>query len=288
MPFFALTLIMPHYFIFTKKYQTLSMPQISKISGESPLFSIVTITRNNLAGIKATHGSLQSQNMRDFEWIVIDGASTDGSLEYLAQNPPTHLHSAPDNGIYDAMNTAIPLINGLFCLFLNAGDQLAAPSTLTYLEKSISGSKDWLFIYGDSLEDTNGKARYKPARSHQFRNTRLFTHHQSMLYAAKRLKSFRYNTDYPIAADYDLTLRFLEGIKADKIMRLDIPIALYEAGGISQTNAYQGRVEQFSIRRNLETCPLLLNIAIFVAQWLAWRCRQWMPALYWGIKSRRS
>lgn len=277
---------MPHYSIFTKKYQTLNAYRSSKIIQHAPLFSIVTITRDNLEGLKHTYLSLKSQSMLGFEWIVIDGASTDGSLDYLADNPPDILHSAPDNGIYDAMNHAIPLINGKFCLFLNAGDQLAAPWTLAHIEKTLINETECLFAYGDSHEQSGDIVRFKPSRSHALSNLGLFTHHQSMLYASERLKCFRYDTAYTIAADYDLTLRFLNGLESARILKLPVPIALYEGGGISQVKAHQGRMEQLRIRRNVKTCHPLLNAGIFAAQWLAWQCRKWVPALYWTVKSR--
>src|SRR5262249_10196471 len=68
-----------------------------------PLFSLITVTRNNQAGLQHTHESLQAQTCRDFEWIVIDGDSDDGTKSYLTATSALWL-SEPDHGLYDAMN----------------------------------------------------------------------------------------------------------------------------------------------------------------------------------------
>ncbi|MEC9236563.1 MAG: glycosyltransferase, partial [Pseudomonadota bacterium] len=73
-----------------------------------PLYSIITITKDNLDGLKATEASIRTLNTDDYEWVIIDGASTDGTVEYLKTlNGVTYI-SEPDGGIYDAMNKAIP------------------------------------------------------------------------------------------------------------------------------------------------------------------------------------
>ena len=88
--------------------------------------SIITINYNNQEGLKKTIESVVSQTMRDFEWIVIDGGSTDGSKEIIEQNKQ-HLDywcSEPDKGIYHAMNKGIMASHGEYLMFLNTGDSL--------------------------------------------------------------------------------------------------------------------------------------------------------------------
>ena len=94
--------------------------------------SIITINYNNLEGLKKTIESVCSQTYRDYEWIVIDGGSTDGSRELIEENK-SHIHywvSEPDNGIYHAMNKGIAQAKGDYCQFLNSGDYYIAPNTL--------------------------------------------------------------------------------------------------------------------------------------------------------------
>ena len=106
--------------------------------------SIITINYNNLSGLRKTVESVFAQTYCDFEYIIVDGASTDGSKEYLdtisagktSGNQKTyrftHLQivSEPDTGIYNAMNKGIRLANGEYCLFLNSGDFFVASNVL--------------------------------------------------------------------------------------------------------------------------------------------------------------
>ena len=88
--------------------------------------SIITINYNNQEGLKKTIESVVSQTMRDFEWIVIDGGSTDGGKEIIEQNKQCldYWCSEPDKGIYHAMNKGIRASHGDYLMFLNSGDSL--------------------------------------------------------------------------------------------------------------------------------------------------------------------
>ncbi|MDR0864809.1 MAG: glycosyltransferase [Candidatus Symbiothrix sp.] len=88
--------------------------------------SIITINLNNQDGLRKTIESVVSQSFTDFEYIVIDGGSTDGSIEIIKQYQEkiTYWVSEPDKGIYNAMNKGILQAKGEYCLFLNSGDYL--------------------------------------------------------------------------------------------------------------------------------------------------------------------
>ena len=88
--------------------------------------SIITINYNNLAGLKKTVESVVNQTYQEFEYIVIDGGSTDGSKEFIEsqRNKIDYWVSEPDNGIYNAMNKGILNASGEYLLFLNSGDHL--------------------------------------------------------------------------------------------------------------------------------------------------------------------
>ncbi len=96
--------------------------------------SIITINYNNSYGLRKTVESVLSQTYHDFEYIIIDGDSTDGSKEYLHTLPlcahDLHIVSEPDTGIYNAMNKGIRMAHGEYCLFLNSGDFLIKPNVL--------------------------------------------------------------------------------------------------------------------------------------------------------------
>lgn len=246
---------------------------------ENPVFSIITVTLNNLPGLQKTDHSLKLQSFRDFEWIVIDGGSSDGTQGYLAHSNASWL-SRQDSGIYDAMNIGLAKASGDYVLFLNAGDKLAFANTLGRLHNFIrSARKPSDFIYGDSLE---GSA-YKPARPHNRLKLGMFTHHQAMVYRRSILNGLSYDTRYKIAADYGLTAKVLQ--QAKNIDYYPLPVCVFEEGGISQQKAWKGRAEQFLIRRRLKIAGPLENVAIYLLQAAAWTGRRIAPAIYWRVKS---
>ena len=94
--------------------------------------SIITINYNNLEGLKKTMASVFEQTWQDFEFVVIDGGSTDGSKAYIEEhaNKLAYWVSEPDNGVYHAMNKGIAKANGEYFLFLNSGDHFYTPTVL--------------------------------------------------------------------------------------------------------------------------------------------------------------
>ena len=249
------------------------------------LFTIITVTRNNLDGLKRTAQSVKSQSFEGYEWIIIDGASTDGTKELLLSLNALSI-SEPDNGIYDAMNKGIQRANGFFVIFMNAGDTFTDEHTLlniaSYIEE-VQETPD--FIYGDALEQISGdKTAYKKARPYSKAKTGMFTHHQAMLYRHDKIDDLRYDTSYSIAADYKFTLQYLENCST--VLYAPFPICLFEQGGVSQQNAKQGRTEQFRIREELNTVSPLQNKITSILQAMNLKFRSACPALYWKLKSK--
>lgn len=252
----------------------------------SATISVITITRNNLEGLQATAASLQTQSCRADEWIVIDGNSFDGTKKWLSQQNNLAYISEPDKGLYDAMNKGIDRATGDYLLFLNAGDRLAAPETLANIASAISDeSVQPNMIYGDSLEAAPDEAPfYKAARTHRLINMGLFTHHQAILYRREALGDIRYDLGYKIAADYDLTLRFLMA-HHDNVLYVPRPFCLFESGGVSQTSPDIGRKEQFLSRKRNGSCGLLVNTLIYLRQLLSWQIRRVCPGFYKRAKA---
>jgi putative colanic acid biosynthesis glycosyltransferase len=245
----------------------------------NPLFSIITITLNNLDGLERTQASIQSQSAKNYEWIIIDGGSTDGTADLLSHSTATYI-SEPDNGLYDAMNKGIERATGVYLLFMNAGDAFASSNTLETFTQHIKESRPD-FIYGDALEILDDIEIYKHARDHIFASKGMFTHHQSMVYKGGCVDDLRYDLKYKIAADYDFTLKFLETAK--EILHIPTPLCIFESGGISQTSALKGRIEQFKIRHHLKT-KLLDNIKTFTLQSVVYFLRRISPRFYWWCK----
>lgn len=245
-------------------------------------FSIITVTRNHLNGLKNTAASLACENTALFEWIVIDGASTDGTAEYL-RTTNTKWVSEPDNGIYDAMNKGIAHATGDYVLFLNAGDTLALPRTLETLAEILKVRPTHPdMIYGDALEDAPQGRIVKQARPHSDITQGLFTHHQAIFYRREVINDLRYDQTYNIAGDYKFTAQFLQ--RSRDIFYWPRPVCVFEPGGISQKQASKGRMQQLLIRRELGISLPFAELMTITRQTLALTIRRLCPGLYWRLR----
>jgi len=118
--------------------------------------SIITINKNNAAGLEKTIESVIGQTSNDFEYIVIDGASSDGSVEVIQKyaDKINYLVSEPDTGVYNAMNKGIRKAQGTYCLFLNSGDWLVSPETLdNFFKETVTNTAD--IFYSDAIFSDN-------------------------------------------------------------------------------------------------------------------------------------
>jgi len=156
--------------------------------------SIITVCYNALEDLKKTRSSILMQTEVAVEHIIIDGASTDGTREWLATLPQdTIWRSEKDNGIYDAMNKGISLATSPFLLFLNAGDYFVGD-----LLKGISSPPGLIPV--KAIKPFVGETFLKPANY----KLGLPYCHQGIIFENKGVT---YNTSYRFAADYDYYLR---------------------------------------------------------------------------------
>ncbi len=180
--------------------------------------SIVTACYNSAKTINDTLRTIQMQTHQDIEHIIIDGGSTDGTLEILEKNRSAiaHLTSEPDNGLYDAMNRGIAKATGDIIGLLNSDDMLAHNRVLSEVVSSLS-NPDIDACYGDLVyvdqDNTNKIVRYwksNPYNSKLLANGWIPAH--PTFYAKKEVHErfgMYFNTDYKLAADYELLLRLL-------------------------------------------------------------------------------
>ncbi len=245
-------------------------------------FSIITVARNNLAGLKKTGESIANQSSRDFEWIVIDGGSDDGSASWLRATEAKWI-SEPDGGIYDAMNKGIAMAHGDFVMFMNAGDIFATNDVLEKIKNVLAAQKEMPgFVYGDSLETADGFAVEKPARCLSKIRIGMPTHHQAMLYRRQAIGNLRFDTKYRIAADHKFTAQFLK--TAGEALRLPFPVCIFESGGVSQQHARQGRQEIFRVRKELALCGPAENLMLYMLQSAVMALRRAFPGFYWKLR----
>ncbi|MEI6984842.1 MAG: glycosyltransferase family 2 protein [Rhodospirillaceae bacterium] len=247
----------------------------------APLYSVVTVVRDDLAGLTRTHDSLRRQSYRNFEWIVVDGDSKDGGRDYLMafSDQIAWWRSEPDDGIYDAMNTGLAACTGTYVLFLNAGDSLPSMDTLAKFSDALMNAGFPEFCYGDAWENgTNGKMHYKPARSHRRAWYGMFTHHQSMLYLRSILHDITFDTYFSIGADYAFTLKVLA--KSDSIIHVPQPLCIFAGGGLSELQASIGRSDQACIRKEILHHGVIRQRIVALIQLAAFVTRKLSPSLF--------
>lgn len=202
--------------------------------------SVVTINWNNKAGLEQTINSVLSQNFTDYEFLVIDGASTDGSVEVIKANKDRIYYwvSEPDLGIYNAMNKGIRAAQGEYCYFLNSGDVFASDNVL---ESIFRNDLEANFLCGNIIWDEKGKLRKDDSYKHRDWLFSLydiysgFLCHQAFFVKKKMFDTYGY---------YDETLRIMSdwkhfliaiGIHGEKVQYVDADIAIYNTDGLSST-----------------------------------------------------
>lgn len=251
-----------------------------------PLFSIITSTLNNLGGLKATAASLKSQKYQNFEWLVADGDSSDGTQAFLEDTDSLWL-SQKDAGIYDAWNKIMGTALGDYLIFLPAGDRLFDENILDIYAQAITDFKRPDFIYGDALESFGEDCVYKKARPYRDIKNGIFTHVPAMVFHRRIINKLVFDTSYSVAADYKFLIEALRKA-GPRVMYMPTPLCIYEAGGFSQINAAQGRQEQFDIRRELRVSGRLENSQIMLRQFMAWQLRTYFPKLFWWLKASKT
>ncbi|GBR74220.1 glycosyl transferase GTA-type super family [Candidatus Termititenax aidoneus] len=178
-----------------------------------PKFSIITICKNVEADIERTIESVLTQNYTDYEYIIVDGASTDNTCQIVKQHNKrvTKFISEPDTGIYDAMNKGIKLAVGEYLLFLNAGDNLLHENVLTIVAEQLAGCVvDVFFGHILVLDKQTGEA-WIPAQSAYLNKLIVLTnqpmHQAAFIRRVAFAKVGLYDTKFQIAGDYDWFLK---------------------------------------------------------------------------------
>jgi glycosyltransferase involved in cell wall biosynthesis len=205
--------------------------------------SVITVNLNDRAGLQQTLESVRSQTFRDYEHLVLDGGSTDGSAELLNQwaSRLAYCRSEPDLGIFDAMNKGVSQAKGEYLLFLNSRDTLSTADTLQRLF-AFGPTAD--VVYGNSRAVRNGVGgilTYPSPLTIEF----LFVSsigHQSALIRRELQLAHPYDTTLRIAADWKFFLQcFLEG---SRFVHVDQVIAQFDVTGISNRAEYHALQRQ--------------------------------------------
>lgn len=248
-----------------------------------PLVSVITVVRNDRPGFARTRASLRGQTCRDFEWLVADGGSVDGTADDVAAaaaaGEARWSRSAPDGGPFHAMNLAMAAVRGRYLLFLNAGDWLVDIDVFARLRPVLTGPVRADLVFGQSMEcGAGGRFRLKRERGRNWIVYGMPTHHCAILYSREIIGESRYPDRYSVAADYAFTSAIVR--TGANVVRWTAPISVFAPGGLSRQLAATGRMEQDAIRRDILRMPSGHRMAIRAAQSLAALVRSGFPWIY--------
>jgi len=237
-----------------------------------PRLSVITIVYNNAADIERTMRSVLEQTYPDIEYIIVDGLSTDGTLDIIKKYKDKlgKLISEKDEGIYDAMNKGLAVATGDYVLFMNSGDEIYAKDTVA---KVFAAADNADIYYGETeMIDSTGKSlgqrRHKAPENFTWRSFKygMSVSHQAIY--VKRSLAEPFDRKYELSADIDWILNAAK--KAKKIINVHQYVAKYLVGGMSKKRHRQSLQERFDImKRHYGLVPTLFNHVI-IAFNLGW------------------
>lgn len=199
------------------------------------MITVVTITFNNLAGLKKTAASVEAQDAKGFVWVVVDGGSSDGTVEFLKNATRSCVYvSEPDRGIYDAMRKGLTLCGTDYLLFLNAGDEFCNPSSLSEALGEVSNHGVYFF---DTLMMSHNRSYVRKARPLSSASYSVPAVQQSTVYRASVLRELEWPTEYKICGDYCLAAQLLA--KRVTSVSKNLVLSTFHLGGVS-TESFVG------------------------------------------------
>lgn len=242
--------------------------------------SIITVVYNRAATIERAIRSVLSQSYNSIEYIIVDGASKDGTVEIIQQYKD-QIHtivSEKDNGMYDALNKGIRLATGDLVGILHADDEFADDLVLTKIAERFASNNEVEAVYGDVgfvRKDQDDKiVRYY---SSAIFRTRLFTWgfmpaHPTFFCYRRFFEEFGYyRTDLQIAADFDLLLRFLRKHQLYAVYIPEMLVKMNMGGkstnGLSSTLRINKEIKQILKDHQLPSSYVRLYARYFVKVW---------------------
>lgn len=230
----------------------------------SPLFSIITPVLNNKEGIIKTIDSLKIQEFKDFEHIIIDGGSTDGTLEVIKKEKNiTKWISEKDKGIYDAINKGLKISKGKYINTINSGDYYYSSKSLNFIKKYFE-KNDVSFVFGAVLKK---KVHYKYEPNKMFWTFNFYPAHSGGFFIKKKVQDEvgNYNLRFPCSSDYDFFWRLIKknnhkGISTNK----NEIIGVFEPGGFSSNYGVFKHIWEETLIRLHNKQNKILVITIFI------------------------
>ena len=225
------------------------------------ILSVITINRNNAAGLEKTMQSVLSQTRSDYEYVVVDGASTDGSVAVIDRLAPAFgarlkWISEPDQGIYNAMNKGIRMAAGEYIQILNSGDSLVSPDVADKMYAALEKEGHPSILYGNMLKDfPDGHVhRDKGFAGEDITLLGMYigTLNHSPAYIRRSLfdKYGPYDESLKIDSDWKWYLQAII-FGEEKPVYADIDVTLFDMTGISETNTALTKAERKQVLKEL-------------------------------------
>lgn len=216
---------------------------------KNPKLSVITIVYNNAAAIERTMLSVLNQTYNNIEYILIDGASTDGTKEIIQKYGErlAHFISERDKGIYDAMNKGLAIATGDYVLFMNSGDEIYAPETVAEVFASAPSGD---IYYGETeMFDENwkslGRRRHQAPEHFDWHSFKFGMNVSHQAIYIKRSLTEPYNLSYKYSSDIDWILKAAK--KSSNMVNTHLYVAKYLVGGVSKKKHLASLKERFKI-----------------------------------------
>jgi glycosyltransferase involved in cell wall biosynthesis len=227
------------------------LDRIESTKESTPHISVITINFENLKELQKTFSSVVSQTYQDLEYIVIDGGSQDGTVNFLQEHSTalSYWVSEKDNGIYDAMNKGVKVAKGEWIVFMNSGDLFFQDSTIEQIAPYLDRVND--VVYGGFELISDDEYGYRTSQG-QPADLSLIWHqiptcHQSVFVKRKLQSQYPFNTSLNWCADHDFLARLYQ--LGSKFQEIPIIVSKFDASGGKVRDLLTYTTERWSICR---------------------------------------
>lgn len=250
--------------------------------------TIVTVCLNDLSGLRATYQSIKEQSHPPAQWIVCDGGSNDGTVEWLGSIvdwPVLAWSSEADGGIYQGMNRGLFKARCDYVLFLNSGDTLGSSRTLDHVRAALAEATDKpSLLFGHCFEvDGSGARHLRRARPAWWVPLGMPTSHQAMIFRRESLPlgfdtRYRWSGDYAAVSDLYMHRRGKDFRLIDEVM------CHFHLGGRSDLNRSQFLRETFEIRHRILRMNRFVAGMLHAAHHAQGWVKKWTPGLHRALR----
>ena len=221
---------------------------------EYPLITVITVVLKAKTNLEKTIRSVAEQDYGRIEYIIIDGGSTDGSLDVIRHYSSiiSKWISEKDDGIYMAMNKGAGMASGEWVCFLNAGDIFVNSGIIRKVAESIRllpVEPD--IVYGNILVRKPNDRLIERIAQFPRNNHRMYFCHQSAFVQLTLLRQYPFDERYKLSAD----LKFFKQCRTDnkRFVKFDFPVVIYDTSGLSNTDRERGLRENISVIKDMDS-----------------------------------